>query len=249
MTSGNPLNYGDVNFWNERYSSDLVEKGKKYTYDWYVPYEKGAWSNTVCCVECCKITVYIVQQMIESFSRPDKSDRVLILGCGTSTMAEKMYQSGFLDITGVDFSHEAIDINIAKYREWPGMDFIVANVMYMDDFEDGRFTIIIDKGCIDAVMCGFNSIEDVNRMNKEVHRVLAPGAQFFSIGYGVAEMRMPHLQRPHLDWDVTVSPVVGSSQHRIYRCEKEDPNSINLEKEHRRAQEKGKTAKRRSRAV
>jgi ubiquinone/menaquinone biosynthesis C-methylase UbiE len=213
------LDYGDVKFWNVRYRTDCAEHGKKFTYDWYVTYAK-------------------VKQTIESFTRSDKSERVLLLGCGNSTMAEKMYESGFLDITGVDFSHEVIDINIAKYREWPGMDFVVENVTSMADFDDGKFDLIIDKACTDALMCSFNSVEDVDRMNKEVYRLLAPAGQYFSISYGVQEMRIPHLESPNFDWEVTVSPIVGSSQHRIYRCEKADPDNDNAEQAHRKAQAK-----------
>lgn len=123
-------------------------------------------------------------QILKSTQFPSRLDcRILILGCGNSTLGEDMMQDGWLGpITNVDFS----DVLIAKmnqkytdtfYQNFLGgapnhpMRFICADMTQPMPFASESFDLIICKGAFDAVLNG--SKASVPRMVAEIHRVLA----------------------------------------------------------------------------
>jgi EEF1A lysine methyltransferase 4 len=58
------------------------------------------------------------------------------------------------------------------------------DVTDMKDFQNDQFNIIIDKGTLDSILCGENSIPIGEKMMAEVYRILAPGGTFICISYG-----------------------------------------------------------------
>jgi SAM-dependent methyltransferase len=201
--------FGSVEYWDNRYTEERGENGARYTFDWYVPYAN-------------------IQEVAENFATEDKSDKVLVVGCGNSMVMEDMYESGFHDITGIDFSKIAIEMNIAKYREKEGMDFHQAHVQRMDDFEDDRFGLIIDKGCIDSVFCGLSGVEAVATMLSEIYRVLAPGGTYLCITYGEKEMRKIHLNKKEFDWGCEHTFVRDRASFHIFICTRVDPEKEDI---------------------
>ena len=63
------------------------------------------------------------------------------------------------------------------------------DVMDMSEFKTGEFNTIIDKGTLDSVLCGDNSLPNVEKMMSEIYRVLAPGGNYICITYGDADHR------------------------------------------------------------
>ena len=56
---------------------------------------------------------------------------------------------------------------------------------YMDEFENGTFDAVIDKGTIDSLLCGEAATWNVNKTVSEVHRVLKENTGvYLVVSYG-----------------------------------------------------------------
>ncbi|KAF7457076.1 spermine/spermidine synthase family,related protein [Cryptosporidium felis] len=84
--------------------------------------------------------------------------RILHVGCGNSTLATKLYDEGFRNITNIDFSREVIEVmrernKKRKELEWICMDIEKDFGEYVEKDENkGKFDAIIDKGFLDAFL-------------------------------------------------------------------------------------------------
>ena len=67
----------------------------------------------------------------------------------------------------------------------------------------------MDKGTLDAILCGEQSSEKSARMLAECQRVLKPGGLFVVVTYGPPTHRMRHLQTHRLKWSVKHQEVGG----------------------------------------
>ena len=68
------------------------------------------------------------------------------------------------------------------------------NVLDMKEFSTGTFNIVFDKGTLDSVLCGDDSVNDVTKMLSEVYRVLAPGGKYICVSYGDQAHRKKHFE-------------------------------------------------------
>lgn len=68
------------------------------------------------------------------------------------------------------------------------------------EFEDGSFDAAIDKGTLDAVLCGESSATNAQKMISEVHRVLGPNGIYIVVSYGLPEHRLVYLEKAEYDW-------------------------------------------------
>jgi SAM-dependent methyltransferase len=95
--------YSASAYWDERYrwvtDDDMVED----TFDWYVPYAIRT-SDGVTFAEGLGLR----EEILSLVPQERSSLKVLIIGCGTSTMGEMMYDDGFRDVLCVDFSEQCI---------------------------------------------------------------------------------------------------------------------------------------------
>ena len=125
---------------------------------------------------------------------PPRADcRVLILGCGNSSLGEAMLQDGWTGgIVNVDFSEVVIEQNKERYNEEfyntfnkshkhaagspsteiKPMEFVCADVTTELPYEDGSFDLVICKGTLDAILCSAGSIANAKRMMHESCRLL-----------------------------------------------------------------------------
>ena len=51
-------------------------------------------------------------------------------------------------------------------------------------YEDGCFDVVIDKGCLDSVLCGENAHAGAKKMFEEINRVLTPNGVYICVTYG-----------------------------------------------------------------
>ena len=63
------------------------------------------------------------------------------------------------------------------------------DVLDMNEFNSASFNTVIDKGTLDCVLCGDNSVPNAEKMMQEIHRVLVPGGVYICISYGDEEHR------------------------------------------------------------
>ncbi|KAH8111040.1 S-adenosyl-L-methionine-dependent methyltransferase [Phellopilus nigrolimitatus] len=172
--------YGTMTYWNERYRKETDETA----FDWFKTY---------------KDIEHIVKQVI-----PDKSSRILMLGCGNSKLSEEMYDDGYHNIVNVDYSSVVIEQMKERHQESrPSMKWHEMDVRQLS-FEDSTFDVTIDKGTMDAMMTSKGDVWDppehvIDACTKEVNeviRVLKKGSSvFLYITFGQPHFRKRFLTR------------------------------------------------------
>jgi len=83
---------------------------------------------------------------------PQKDARILMLGCGNSTLSQDMYDDGYKNIVNIDYSSVVIDQMRRRHKERrPEMEWLEMDVRDLQ-FADQSFDVAIDKGTMDAMM-------------------------------------------------------------------------------------------------
>ena len=81
------------------------------------------------------------------------------------------------------------------YQEkFPKMKFQVMDVLDMKEFPNGSFNTVLDKGTLDCILCGDNSVPNAAKMMAEIYRILAPEGHYMVITYGDPEVRKKYLE-------------------------------------------------------
>ncbi|CAI5484074.1 unnamed protein product [Closterium sp. Yama58-4] len=170
--------YGDAPYWDARYEKEGPEK----TFDWYQQYTALA-------------PIFDIYM--------DKASKVLMVGCGNAVLSEDMVQNGYQDIWNIDISSVVVDFMKKRNSDIPQLKYDTMNVCSMG-FDESAFDVVLDKGTLDAILCGNNSVENASAMLSEVCRVLKPGGKFLLITYGDPQVRLSHLRVDTLKWTVKV---------------------------------------------
>jgi SAM-dependent methyltransferase len=128
--------------------------------------------------------------------------RVLILGCGNSTMGIDMLRDGWTGgILNVDFSPSVIHQLQQAYPDVPQngqgvghLDFVCADITLPLDFlPSASFDLILCKGALDAVLC--QSRTGALSMIRECARLLAPGHGILAlVTSGNPDCRLEYLE-------------------------------------------------------
>lgn len=127
--------YGKQDYWEERYNQDSEP------FDWY-----QRWSG--------------VKDILPQFILP--TSQILNIGCGNSRMSEEMYDDGFINIMNIDYSQVVVKAMQEKYSDKPTMRYEHMDCRQME-FEDSTFDAVIDKGTLDAILCGENSTANAQK--------------------------------------------------------------------------------------
>nr|XP_002130342.1 methyltransferase-like protein 13 [Ciona intestinalis] len=105
-------------------------------------------------------------------------DDILVIGCGNSILSEQMYNAGFNKIMNIDISQTVIKQMRLKNKDKTEMDWKVMDVTNMD-FENGQYSVVLDKGTLDAMMSDDAGEETtVEKMFDEIDRVLRTGGRY-----------------------------------------------------------------------
>jgi len=155
--------------------------------------------------------------VVSAFPSRDKC-RVLILGCGNSTLGEEMQRDGWLGpIANVDFSQVVIDqmknkYDDAFYDRWysshkrgpysstlppppPKMEFVCADITGRLPFDDQSFDLIVCKGSFDAILTSAGSKCSILCVVQECARLLSNGhGIFFLVTHGNPDSRIEYLE-------------------------------------------------------
>ncbi|KAG0222933.1 hypothetical protein BGW41_005788 [Actinomortierella wolfii] len=153
-----PTAYKRQEYWDERYTQEE-------SFDWFKTY--------------ADLQPFITRQI------PDKNARILMLGCGNSTLSEDMYDDGYKNIVNIDYSKVVIEKMAAKCADRVGMEWLEMDIRDLK-FDNDSFDIVIDKGTMDALMCDRGDvwnpseelIKTVAMEVDEVVRVLKTGGKF-----------------------------------------------------------------------
>ena len=107
-----------------------------------------------------------------------------------TALSENMYEDGLRNITNVDFSPFIVKIMADRYKDRGyQIKYLEMNILEMKEFLNEEFSVIIDKGTLDSVLCGENAIPLVDKMMKEVYRVLSSNGVFICISYADEDHR------------------------------------------------------------
>jgi len=186
--------YGDKQYWDKRY------EGQEDKYDWYLGYEQFRDLIVPLLNVAPKDTRESKQG--EGSKRSRSELKVLVVGCGNSDLTEAMYDEGFTDILSIDYSEVVIDrMRKLVSSKKPDVKFDVADVREMK-YADGAYDVIVDKGTLDAVLCGNDSIKNAMMMLAECSRCLKKGGFLFVVTYGQPQSRLNYLEKQKYKWKV-----------------------------------------------
>ena len=119
-----------------------------------------------------------------------EESKILMVGCGNSKMSSQMYDSNYKNIINIDIS----DVVISKMqKQFPNMKWMEMDATKMD-FEDNTFDCSIDKGTLDAIMCG-NDPSPPAKLIREMHRVTKKGGHYCIITHGEPESRLSYFEK------------------------------------------------------
>ncbi|OMJ30127.1 Methyltransferase-like protein 13 [Smittium culicis] len=125
--------YSTKKYWDERY-----EKGSHdVVFDWFKTYSD-------------------IKDLINTYIKKDA--KILMLGCGNSSLSEDMYNDGYSEIVNIDFSEVVID-QMKERCSQTTMKWEVMDVLDLK-YNSNEFDAIIDKGTMDALMCEKGDVWD-----------------------------------------------------------------------------------------
>ncbi|PNH09834.1 Methyltransferase-like protein 13 [Tetrabaena socialis] len=169
-------NYGEFEYWDERYAREPA------AFDWYQGYTG------------LKTMLHRVFPL---------ESRLLQIGVGSSRLQEDMVKAGWQSIVNVDYSRVIIGQMAELHKGYEQLEYSVADARSMPEIEDATFDGVLDKGTLDAVLCGEQSAAGAAAMLAECYRVLKPGCCLLLVTYGDPSSRLPHLAEVP-GWAITV---------------------------------------------
>ncbi|KAG2428805.1 hypothetical protein HXX76_011505 [Chlamydomonas incerta] len=107
-------------------------------------------------------------------------------------------------VTNVDISPVVIERMKLQHSQLPTLEYLVADCRDMSGLPGGGFGSCIDKGTLDAVLCGASGQLDAAKYMQEICRLLRPGGVFLLISLGAPSSRLSLLQKLGLWEDVQV---------------------------------------------
>ncbi|KAH8033994.1 hypothetical protein HPB51_018505 [Rhipicephalus microplus] len=163
-------------FASEKYWNEFFNKRGKETFEWY----GELWQHATAVFKYLK----------------DPNDQILIIGCGNSTLSTDLYDcTSCKNITSIDISEVVIrQMNDKCGSLRPQMRFLQMDAAQMD-FKDEEFTVILDKGLVDALTPDKDCPAKLYAVLKEVSRVLRVGGRFLCIS-----LLQSHVLQALLKW-------------------------------------------------
>ena len=140
--------YGDPKYWEKRYKDE-----PESTFDWY---QCPSHSNRLSGYESLKP---FIKELITLASK------ILVLGCGNSELSEQLYDDGFPLIDSIDISASVISQMRVRNLAREKMKFEVMDVRELH-YDAMAYDLVLDKGTLDAILCGENSAYNAAKMVK-----------------------------------------------------------------------------------
>lgn len=154
--------YSKPTWWDARFEAD------DGSFDWYATYSE-------------------LEALFQEFCPPASELESLMVGCGNSELSAQMCEKGYKRIVNVDISGAAVAKMEARFGSL-GLEWLEMDATDMR-FEDGRFGLAVDKGTVDAMMCGADSTL-ASALSAEVWRTLRPGGLLVVISHSPARQAM-----------------------------------------------------------
>lgn len=117
--------------------------------------------------------------------------RVLVPGCGNSSLSEELFSAGYTRTLSFDFDAGVIaEMRAKSARSAPSLEWVAADAAALPAarFPTGAFDVVVDKGLIDAMVPdapsashGAASAESARAYLHHAARVLAPGGSLIIV--------------------------------------------------------------------
>ncbi len=116
--------------------------------------------------------VFSTPFQIEIFSKyVDKSMKILDVGCGYGRTLKELYDNGYRNLIGIDFSSKMIERANSSY---PDISFKISEGKKLD-FEDNSIDCVI----LLAVLTCITNEDDQYHLISEIHRILKKGGVLY----------------------------------------------------------------------
>lgn len=195
------VSFGKTTFWENRYKNLNVNSKD---YDWYIGYNK--------LLPILLQHVPFFQQiqslkekgeLAKVIERLGYMPRVLHLGCGNSSLPEKLWNDGLKLHSCIDFCEHLIEVmkGITARKGFEGIEYFFMDARGLT-FATNTFDMVIDKGTIDSMVCTDDPAKYIDLTSREVARVLKPGGYFVVVSCAVNEARLKLLQKSDYCWQL-----------------------------------------------
>jgi len=181
-------------FTKEEYWNEFFRKRKEVPFEWYGEYLELA-------------------ELLHKYITI--KDKLLIVGCGNSSLGPELFRFGITNQTNIDIS--PVVINQMK-QSYPDVEFRIADVCNLE-FEDSTFSVVLDKGTFDA-LCpaptkSSNSTENTEEeghssdfMLREISRVVGSRGRLLCVS-----LLQPHVASRLLSHFYSLGWMI-----RVHRC-------------------------------
>lgn len=192
-----------VEYWDKRYALEGAGKG----FDWFRKYAD-------------------IRDLIHELV-PDRSCRILMLGCGNSTLSKDMYDDSYMNIVNLDYSTVLIEQMRQRYPEldWRVMDVRTLAEHAAELGGTHSWDVIIDKGTLDALMAENGSVwspsqQVLQNVKSEIDGVLEllkpRTGRFLYFTFGQPHFRKPHMERRA--WTIETRTLGDMFHYYLYIC-------------------------------
>lgn len=136
---------------------------------------------------------------------PDRAARLLLVGCGTSTLAADLVDDGYRNVVSTDYSEVVVQRMRAKYAaSHPGIVWQVQDMTALTA-PDASYDVVFDKAAMDAVLAHGADVWDPPAALLDVAAtIMREAARVLVRGTGVylqLSFAQPHFRRRYLTQD------------------------------------------------
>jgi ubiquinone/menaquinone biosynthesis C-methylase UbiE len=138
-----------------------------------------------------------------------------------------MFNDGLTNIINIDFSPTIVNYmnEMNRSRGLP-TNYREMNILDMSAFSDGEYNIVIDKGTLDSLLCAENALLEVDKMFKEIYRVLAKDGYYICVTYGNEELRKSLFQK--MEWSIYVEKIAKPNKIITSNVNPDEKDSSNF---------------------
>lgn len=140
----------------------------------------------------------------------------LELGCGTSSLAAGLCDQGFTNVTACDASRVAVQYSSHKFAGTEGLRFVREDARCLS-FEKASFSLVLDKGTLDAICSGEGYDYEGGRVASELVRVLQPNGLWICVSLMPPSVVLPMMHR--LEWGDSLRMLQRIEGHYVYVAE------------------------------
>ena len=170
------VGFDNPKYWQKRYDNEFkgIESNIWYPFEWYV-----SWT--------------VLKPFMLSYI--SQCEKILHVGCGTSTLGIDMSISGVKEVVNIDISKTVIEKMKEKEKEYSNLiknkiKWMVKDVTTIEMWcKDNQFDAVVDKGTVDSFCCSDISAKILTDVFRGISKVLKANGYFIVISNGSEEVR------------------------------------------------------------